>query len=320
MIKNINDLSLFLKILKDFTSKNGIKKKQLYFLVNEPRGLIHWKIDADEVYELGIKLKLFQEKNKRVFVTNYGQDIIDMYDNEIDLNKDQLKYLSENCFFNNFMFADLFDFLKLFDYNDKNDLFVLDSKIYPIPQKLETSLLQQLGIVNVVNDQWLVKREYNQFLEQLKEEYENKLTQKQLDSILEEQKRIGDLAEDLTVKFEINRLRKNKLINESTRVKKISKSYVNKGYDVESFSSKSVNYRPNFFIEVKGRKYRLNSFIISSNEINLAKKLAKKYAIYFWNNMDSLKSPSQPTQIIIDPYKNLNLTECKNCLNYLVEL
>jgi len=320
MIKNINDLVLFLQILKDFKSKTGIKKNDLFFFVKQPKGIIHWDFNSQEIYEFGISLKLFEEKNNRVILTDYGKDIIDKQEVEFDLNSEQINYLTENCFFNNSKFTELFDFLKLFDYIEKNNSFILDSKVYPIPQKIETHLLQQLGIVTVENEQWLIDTKYNQFIEQIKEDYKINLNQQQLESILEEQKRIGNLAEYLTVVYEIQRLKKNKLLNESTKVKNISKSHVNKGYDIESFSSKSINLRPNFFIEVKGRKDRQNSFIISANELHIAKKYGKKYAIYFWNNVGSSHPPTKPTKIIPDPYNNLKLKECNGCLSYIVEL
>lgn len=320
MIKNINDLVLFLQILKEFKSKTGIKKNDLFFFVKQPIGIIHWDFNSQEIYEFGISLKLFEEKNNRVILTDYGKDIIDKQDVEFDLNSEQINYLTENCFFNNSKFTGLFDFLKLFDYIEKNNSFILDSKVYPIPQKIETHLLQQLGIVTVENEQWLIDIKYNQFIEQIKEDYKINLNQQQLESILEEQKRIGNLAECLTVVYEIQRLKKNKLLNESTKVKNISKSHVNKGYDIESFSSKSINLRPNFFIEVKGRKDRRNSFIISANELHIAKKYGKNYAIYFWNNVGSSHPPTEPTKIITDPYNNLKLKECNGCLSYIVEL
>ena len=144
------------------------------------------------------------------------------------------------------------------------------------------------------------------------------MTQKQLEAILAEQKRIGDLAEEFTVEYEKKRLRKKKLNSESKKVQKISTKYVNKGYDVESFSKKSKE--ANLFIEVKGRKWDLTSFIISINEIKTAKRLGEKYAIYFWNNVGSENPPKEPLKIINDPFRKLSFDECKNCLNFLVEI
>ena len=151
----------------------------------------------------------------------------------------------------------------------KANSYILNSNIFPIPKKLDTHFLQQLGIVNVLENMWIIEKKFNQYVELLKNEtrllknQKKTLSQQQLDNILHEQKRIGNFAEELTVKFEINRFKKMKLIEESKNVKQISKSNVNKGYDIDSFLSNNNNLKPNFFIEVKGRKYRFNSFIIS---------------------------------------------------------
>jgi len=120
----------------------------------------------------------------------------------------------------------------------------------------------------------------------------------------------------LTIVYEKKRLKKRKLNSESKNVKKAK--YVNKGYDIESFSKKGKE--PNLFIEVKGRKWDLSSFIISINEIKTAKRLGNQYAIYFWNNLSSKVSPKEPLKIIRNPFKKLSFDECKNCLNYLVEI
>ena len=144
--------------------------------------------------------------------------------------------------------------------------------------------------------------------------------QNQIDILLEEQKRVGLLAEQLTMKYEKERLQKKKLSQESKSVQQISLIFANKGYDIDSFSKKTPSLKPNLFIEVKGRKHRLLSFIISANELFTAKQLGKQYAIYFWNNLGSKTPPSFPTKIIEDPFNTLNIQECENCLNYLISL
>ena len=143
---------------------------------------------------------------------------------------------------------------------------------------------------------------------------------REIDKLLEEQKRIGFLAEELTIKYEKERLEKKKLFQESKNVQQISQIYANRGYDIESFSKKTTSLKPDLFIEVKGRKHRLMSFIISANELLVAKQLGSQYAIYFWNNLGSNIIPSAPIKIIKDPFKTLNIQECDNCLNYLVSL
>ena len=312
MIKNVNDISPFLEILKTKTlRKNGVTKKILYPLVRKVMPLSLHASDSDEVYEFGLNLNLYIEQGNRVKLTPKGSSVVDMKHSGIDLTSEQKKYIVDNCIFENIKFQNITRFLKSFSQNN-----------WPISKTRmfedEISILSQFGVIKKIGSFWVIEPDYLDYVEQIKEGVPKPMTQKQLEAILAEQKRIGDLAEEFTVEYEKKRLRKKKLNSESKKVQKISTKYVNKGYDVESFSKKSKE--ANFFIEVKGRKWDLTSFIISINEIKTAKRLGEKYAIYFWNNVGSKNPPKEPLKIINDPFRKLSFDECKNCLNFLVEI
>jgi hypothetical protein len=101
---------------------------------------------------------------------------------------------------------------------------------------------------------------------------------------------------------------------------------VSAGYDVESFLTKNSKLNKlgsgDKHIEVKGRKWKEFSFIISTNELKIGNLISKKkneqYLVYFWNNLGSKNPPIVPTKII--PFKDLKIELCKNCLKYLVHL
>ena len=312
MIKNVNDISHFLEILKiKSLRKNGVTKKILYPLVRKVMPLSLHASDSDEVYEFGLNLNLYIEQGNRVKLTPKGLSVVDMKHSGIDLTPEQKKYIVDNCIFENIKLQNITRFLKSFSQNN-----------WPISKTRmfedEISILSQFGVIKKIGGFWVIESDYLDYVEQIKEGVPKPMTQKQLEAILAEQKRIGDLAEGFTVEYEKKRLRKKKLNSESKKVQKISTKYVNKGYDVESFSKKSKE--ANFFIEVKGRKWDLTSFIISINEIKTAKRLGEKYAIYFWNNVGSKNPPKEPLKIINDPFRKLSFDECKNCLNFLVEI
>ena len=319
MIKNINDIQLFLKILDDFHDSKGISHDNLLSLIQEKIRLTQWNFELEDILQLGISLNLFHQKNDYISLSQKGLDVIELNDGNFDLNELQLEFISENCFFNNPNFSKLFNFLKLFKFDKKQKTLVLNPKYYPIPRKLSTELLTQLNIVNIDSSLWKINPKYIQFIEII-DHKKKSITQNQIDKLLEEQKRIGFLAEELTIKYEKERLEKKKLFQESKNVQQISQIYANRGYDIESFSKKTTSLKPDLFIEVKGRKHRLMSFIISANELLVAKQLGSQYAIYFWNNLGSNIIPSAPIKIIKDPFKTLNIQECDNCLNYLVSL
>ena len=312
MIKNVNDISPFLEILKTKTlRKDGITKKILYPFVRKVMPLGLHVSDFDEVYEFGLNLNLYIEQGNRVKLTPKGSSVVDMKRSGIDLTPEQKKYIVDNCVFENIKLQNITRFLKSFSQNN-----------WPISKTRmfedEISILSQFGVIKKIGSFWVIESDYLDYVEQIKEGVPKPMTQKQLEAILAEQKRIGDLAEGFTVEYEKKRLRKKKLNSESKKVQKISTKYVNKGYDVESFSKKSKE--ANLFIEVKGRKWDLTSFIISINEIKTAKRLGEKYAIYFWNNVGSKNPPKEPLKIINDPFRKLSFDECKNCLNFLVEI
>ena len=310
MINNVNDISPFLEILKTKTlRKDGLTKKILYPFVRKFLPLSLHASDFDEVYEFGLNLNLYIEQGNRVKLTPKGSSVVDMKHSGIDLTPEQKKYIVDNCIFENIKLQNITRFLKSFSQDKCSWSRMFEDEI---------SILSQFGVIKKIGSFWVIEPDYLDYVEQIKEGVPKPMTQKQLEAILAEQKRIGDLAEEFTVEYEKKRLRKKKLNSESKKVQKISTKYVNKGYDVESFSKKSKE--ANLFIEVKGRKWDLTSFIISINEIKTAKRLGEKYAIYFWNNVGSKNPPKEPLKIINDPFRKLSFDECKNCLNFLVEI
>ena len=310
MIKSINDISYFLETLKiKILRKNGFTKKTLDSLVRKVMPYSLNASDYDEVYEFGLNLNLYIEQGNRVKLTPKGSSVVDMKHSGIDLTPEQKKYIVDNCIFENIKLQNITRFLKSFSQDKCSWSRMFEDEI---------SILSQFGVIKKIGSFWVIESDYLDYVEQIKEGVPKPMTQKQLEAILAEQKRIGDLAEGFTVEYEKKRLRKKKLNSESKKVQKISTKYVNKGYDVESFSKKSKE--ANLFIEVKGRKWDLTSFIISINEIKTAKRLGEKYAIYFWNNVGSKNPPKEPLKIINDPFRKLSFDECKNCLNFLVEI
>ena len=312
MINNVNDISPFLEILKTKTlRKDGLTKKILYPLVRKVMPLSLHVSDFDEVYEFGLNLSLYIEQGNKVKLTPKGSSVVDMKRSGIDLTPEQKKYIVDNCVFENIKLQNITRFLKSFSQNN-----------WPISKTRmfedEISILSQFGVIKKIGSFWVIDSDYLDYVEQKKQGIFKPMTQKQLEAIIAEQKRIGDLTEEFTVEYEKKRLRKKKLNSESKKVQKISTKYANKGYDVESFSKKGKE--ANLFIEVKGRKWDLTSFIISINEIKTAKRLGEKYAIYFWNNVGSKNPPKEPLKIINDPFRKLSFDECKNCLNFLVEI
>lgn len=314
MIWNINEISYFIKTLFEF--KDGLPINNFYSFIYRYPNLLY-SFDNIELFQFGLNANLYKIKKNKISLTTHGINIANLYKHKLDLTTEQKHYIFENCVLNNSKFINVRDFLQLFEYNLKNtELMITVNRAKRFIS--ETLILSQLNIIKYSNNFWILHNDYIDQLIQLKLQIPKSMSQTQLDKILEEQRRIGYLAENLTVLYEKKRLQKLKLISESNNVTQISSNFINRGYDIESFSNSSSS--PNLFIEVKGRKWNDSSFILSINEINVAKKLGNRYAIYFWNNLEFDSNQTKPYRIIFNPFKNLSLTKCKHCLSYLIEL
>jgi len=319
----IEEITIFLSILSNLKQT---KKTTLLELVEFKDISYRLQINSNLIFNLCKRLKLIEEKNRRVVITNYGMDIIDMQENKVDLTKDQNNYIAEKCVINNSNFKQLNEFFREIPYNSQLKRFgfkvdemgpKLSKSLSKLP-KSDFSILTQLEILEKSSDFWLIAKDYQPILEMSLKKNKRQITPEQLEKILKEQKRIGALAETLTLDYEKKYLRKKKWDWQSNHLVQKSKDFTNAGYDIESYYTK--NKKSDKFIEVKGRKRRENSFIISVNEIQVASEKGQEYVIYFWNNLGSKIPPKKPVRIIRNPHKELSLGKCKNCLSYLVEL
>ena len=315
MIQNINDLSLFLIIVKNFPIDEGVEKKQLLRLVQERHPHIQWHIQSREILNLGMLLNLFTMNDNNVTLTPSGERVSSFSDQNLDLNENQLTYIVKNCFFNNSNFAQLIDFLNLFRFDERYGTLVYNTNEYPVPN-ISTEILYQLQIISNGSAVWKINVDYVEFVGK---KAQRAISQDHLMKILEEQKTVGAKGEWLTMRYEKRRLKSKKLFKEAEAIKQPSLTNISLGYDIESFKEENPSLTHDFFIEAKARKDMLYSFIISSNEIQTAKRMGKNYAIYFWNGVGN-DNPERPERIIIDPVKILKIDECENCLQYIVYL
>jgi len=120
-------------------------------------------------------------------------------------------------------------------------------------------------------------------------------------------KKIGEIAEELVLDFEIKRLKDKGFSTESKNVRRISQNHANAGYDIESFNEKSDNInKPDRLIEVKGSTGAEFDIHWSQNEVAQAKDNSDKYFLYYVFEIDIIRrmSPHKPI-IIPDPFHNI---------------
>lgn len=245
------------------------------------------------------------------------------------------QYQPDTFFENSFLFERLFQFLKkaeaidsLFNYlnakldNESKAYYVKESQI---PFKLNS--IKKL----LINTEFLVKRDslkgiyfvnpiFNELFSSIIVPVNRKFTAKrvitllQLKEILALQEKYGEEAEEFVLAFELKRLYKHP---QKQEIKRISKDFVNAGFDIESFDSEDsiTNDR---LIEVKSYNINVN-FYWTTNEIETAKELGDLYFLYLIDRSKISVTDYHP-HIIKDPYKNIFLNDDwhKNSDTYFV--
>jgi len=310
-------------ILKHLKNSDELKKDTLFFRLNNYESQI--RANWFETYNLGIKLKLFNEINNKIQSTSYGNIFYLMSDNSSSLNEEQKNFIFKNGVLNNSSFESINDYLKLFSKNQYSilELYYTEENYQELVLK-DKLILSELNVLNYEKDKITINEQLTEILLHQKLFGKSELSQSEYDKILEEQRRVGERGEELTLQYEKKYFKQKKWNYQEKNVRIVGKKNIRLGYDVESFLTEksTLNYEGmgDKHIEVKSRKYDEFSFIISKNELKMGEILSERkneqYLIYFWNNLES--NPTKPTKII--PFKELKIKTCENCLNYLVKL
>ena len=120
-----------------------------------------------------------------------------------------------------------------------------------------------------------------------------------MDAILERKEILGEEAENWVLEYEKRRIKDHPLLHQ---VRKISNEHASAGYDILSFSS-NTSLTHDLFIEVKSFSEN-ESFFWSDNEIETAKKMKEKYALYIVDR-SKISEASYKPRIVFGPYKAL---------------
>lgn len=184
-------------------------------------------------------------------------------------------------------------------------------KLFEMPEILP--LLYEVGLIEKKDVTIQINPKYFSLIDQSKSV--KKLTQRQLENQLQNWKITGEIAEEIVLNYEKNRLKNNSLIQESDKVKRISDEYANAGYDIVSYDNKSKDLTYDRFIEVKGSTNDQFEIHWSENEVKTAKELGKKYWLYFVKEIDvESRKTNQEIEQIQDPYAKVF-----NSKNYDIE-
>ena len=305
-------------ILKELEKMDVILRPTLFsILEDKPAGGRNWS----EVYNFSKKLGFVIEKKDDVLISSLGKNILNILKGE--KNDYLLEYIFIECIFDNLEFIEIKKFLERF-HKYKNEL-ILEDTYVEVSDHATVNFLTELKIVSF-DKVWKVN-DYIKNLISINREHKGKrkLSQDEIDKMKIEQKRVGDCAEKLSLAFEKRIFQKEKM--DISQIEHTSDFDDSAGYDIKSKWKKNRNNKEReSFIEVKGRKYDEDSFIISTNELNVARIKGDDFVIYFWKNLfENLglgceNSILEPTAIIRNPIKELKINLCDNCLEYRVRL
>jgi len=254
----------------------------------------------DEIEKFSLKLNLIEKNNDEVKITKIGDDFLEISKTNTELAK---KKIIQQCLEIKNIGQNIENAIEQFHYNgskiwypkwDVVNLFE-DTQILPI--LYETGFLEKKDVSIIINPK---------FEKLIYSRTKKKIPLEQLEKKLEQQKKIGEIAEDIVLNFEKNRLKNLGFEEESKKIRQISIDFSNAGYDIESFNGKAKNGRPDRFIEVKGTTQKEFNFYWSSNEIETAKKNGSNYWIYYISeiNIQNKTSPNKP-KIFSDPYESI---------------
>ena len=324
------------------TSRSGKKKDSrietyhLMRMLNQREVKIgrNWQ----EIYPVAVDLGLIKEEGKWTKLTEKGQTFESMIEDSSTFTIAQKRFLLKNCILRNIPeFSTINQFLINTELNGPEgfEIFYEDSNLLEQFSKRDLGVISELGLRKNDNNakKYVIPEDFADIVDDYKEGNDDEMSEPDFDKIHQEQKDVGERAEQLAVCYEreflsdhgtSEQVKKFNELNSPNNI--IAKRNIRAGYDVESFRNKRSDIKkPDKNIEVKGRKAKTKSFIISSNEIKKglkhSKQKNKEHWVYFYWDIEHRKGKDpdfKPTAKI--PFEELKIKQCKNCLKYLVKV
>lgn len=308
MIPRVEELNHLLAVI---ALLNGVDSDvPIDFVIEQCRGHVYGGLlpDHQETLEFATSLGLLASTESRTQITEAGRAFLSLnVENTYELTEDQVRYLVRKHYFDGALKVvchKLFDAFSLahekglYKWSELNgpELFAPSWLIahlcqFGVLERLEGGLQSSLAYAELVNT--FVDEAAGMSLEHLKQ-------------LLKEKDDVGQVAEHLVLKFEEDRLNEIQCNVEANCVRQISSIRVNAGYDIESFDAASDAMVFDRFIEVKGSRGKELRFFWTENELNVARRLGKRYWIYFQGGIDLATGNSKLQPVLIqDPTKSI---------------
>jgi len=225
---------------------------------------------------------------------------------QYDLSEEQRRVLLRTCYLHGALRKEAMGILKVFSPGLGTD--VLRWSLYDspaLPNEWTVEHLSQLGLLERRDDGWEVRADYTETVAEFLGEGDG-WSEESFREYLKEKEEVGKLSENLIKAYEVRRLMELGHGVEARCVRRISNLRVNAGYDIESFDSSSPAMTYDRFIEVKGARGRQLRFFWTDNEIKVARKLGRRYWIYFQGAIEVAKGSARDEPILVnDPVNSI---------------
>lgn len=294
MIDRVAELNRLLFAMIELMSGDGLAKIDSV-LAHCASTVIEGRMpDHDMTLKYAVRIGFIRKTGESIVLTETGKAFLAFSRDDLyDLTDEQKQFLLRNCYLQGPFREEARTLLEGFVAAHSKGVFRWSVDNPPLPvESWIIEHLRQLGLIDRGTDWIEVIPAFTDTIADFLAE-EKGLSELKFQELMKTKLEIGDLAEELIMRFEAQRLLKGGYALESQCIRRISKLVVNAGYDIESFDGRSPDVRYNRFIEVKGAKGPDVRFFWSDNEMNVAKKLKDKYWIYFQGGIDMQKKTSR---------------------------
>lgn len=315
MVVKFLDIKRFLRIVKLYKNKGNSSRHYVQKTFNDEPVKEARLPNYSEIERFCSDSKLVEIKDKTLHLTKLGKKILDENQDNLMISDNLKEVLIHDCLLTGNIGEKIIKSLSEFYIGEDEKRWYPKWEVYnlfEVPEILP--LLYEVDLIEKKDVTVEINPKYYQLIN--KSKIVKKLTQKQLENQLRNWSKIGQIAEEIVLNYEKNRLKNKGHLAESRKVTRISREYTNAGYDITSFNGKASDLGiSDRFIEVKGSTGLEFEIHWTENEIRKAQELGDKYWLYFVGGIDIKTQKTTQTPVIIqNPFQNIFQSE-----NYIHE-
>ena len=306
MTVKLRDITKFLCIVKLYYGEGRSSRSYVQKTFNDEPIKEARLPNYSEIENFCIELNLIETKNETIHLTKLGIKILDENKDAYIISDKLKEILARDCLLPSNLGEKILKTLSKFYISDDEKRWYPKWEVYDLFETPEIlPLLYEIDLIEKKDISVEVNQKYFKLIDKSKSA--KKLTQKQLENQLQNWKITGEIAEQIVLNYEKNRLKNKGCLSESENVKRISSEYANAGYDILSFNERASNLDSHDrFIEVKGSTGLEFDIHLSANEVKKAQELGNKFWLYFIGGIDvQTQKTDQMPLTIQNPFKNI---------------